>query len=109
MPLTLGGTADRGTDYTLTGTPADNIAYDIPNSGTAGTVTFTGPAAATATLVLAVQTDTPDASETITIALGTLASSSGSGLGGGASGTDSLAFAITGGSDHRAAVDPDGH
>ena len=95
VPLTLGGNATRGTDYTLTGIPADNIAYDIPNSATAGMVTFTGPAAATATLALAVQVDgTSDTGETITIALGTLDSSSGSGLGGGAAGTGSLAFTI---------------
>ncbi len=95
VPLTLGGDATRGTDYTLTGIPADNIAYDLPNSGTAGTVTFTGPAAATATLALAVQVDgTSDTGETITIALGTLDSNSGTGLGGGAAGTGSLAFTI---------------
>ncbi len=95
VPLTLGGNATRGTDYTLTGIPADNIAYDIPNSATAGMVTFTGPAAATATLALAVQVDgTSDTGETITIALGTLDSNSGSGLGGGAAGTGSLAFTI---------------
>ncbi len=95
VPLTLGGNATRGTDYTLTGTPADNIAYDIPNSATAGMVTFTGPAAATATLALAVQVDgTSDTGETITIALGTLDSNSGSGLGGGGAGTGSLAFTI---------------
>ncbi len=95
VPLTLGGNATRGTDYTLTGIPADNIAYDIPNSATAGMVTFTGPAAATATLALAVQVDgTSDTGETITIALGTLDSNSGTGLGGGAAGTGSLAFTI---------------
>ena len=95
VPLTLGGNATRGTDYTLTGIPADNIAYDIPNSATAGMVTFTGPAAATATLALAVQVDgMSDTGETITIALGTLDSNSGSGLGGGAAGTGSLAFTI---------------
>ncbi len=95
VPLTLGGTATRGTDYTLTGTDADGIAYTIPDTGNVGTVTFTGPALATATLALVVQVDgTSDASETITIALGTLDSNSGTGLGGGASGTGSLAFTI---------------
>ncbi len=92
VPLTLGGTATRGTDYTLTGIAASGIAYTIPDSGLVGTVTFTGPASAVATLALVVQTDTvSDANETISIALGTLNSSSGSGLGGGATGTGSLA------------------
>ncbi len=95
VPLTLGGTATRGTDYTLTGTAASGLAYNIPDTGNVGTVTFTGPALATATLALAVQVDgTSDASETITIALGTLDSNSGTGLGGGASGTGSLDFTI---------------
>ncbi len=92
VPLTLGGTATRGTDYTVTGTPADGIAYTIPDSGTAGTVTFTGPAPATATLTLAVQTDnTADSGETITIGLGTLVAT---GLDGGTRSTGSLAFTI---------------
>ncbi len=92
VPLTLGGTATRGTDYTVTGTPADGIAYTIPDSGTAGTVTFTGPAPATATLALAVQTDnTADSGETITIGLGTLVAT---GLDGGTRSTGSLAFTI---------------
>ncbi len=91
VPLTLGGTATRGTDYTLTGTPANNIAYNIPDTGNVGTVTFTGPASATATLTLTVQTDTTsDATETIDIGLGTLDDTSGTDLEGGAAGTDSL-------------------
>ncbi len=90
VPLTLGGTATRA-DYTLTGTAANNIAYNIPDSGSMGTVTFTGPASATATLTLTVQVDgTSDASETIDIDLGTLGDTSGTGLEGGADGTDSL-------------------
>ncbi len=91
VPLTLGGTATRGTDYTLTGTPANNIAYNIPDTGNVGTVTFTGPAPTTATLTLTVQTDTTsDATETIDIGLGTLDDTSGTDLEGGAAGTDSL-------------------
>ena len=91
VPLTLGGTATRGTDYTLTGTPANNIAYNIPDTGNVGTVTFTGPAPAIATLTLAVQVDTTsDATETIDIGLGTLDDTSGTDLEGGAAGTDSL-------------------
>ena len=91
VPLTLGGTATRGTDYTLTGTAANNIAYNIPDTGNMGTVTFTGPAPATATLTLTVQIDTTsDASETIDIDLGTLDADSGTNLEGGADGTDSL-------------------
>ncbi len=92
VPLTLGGDAIRGTDYSLTGTPANGIMYTIPDSGTAGTVTFTGPAPAIATLALAVQADnTADPGETITIGLGTPV---GTGLDGGTRSTGSLAFTI---------------
>ncbi len=96
VPLTLGGTATRGTDYTLTGTDADGIAYTIPDSGPAGTVTFTGPAPAIATLTLAVQTDdADDAGETITIAPGTpTGSGPGGPLGGALIGTGSLDYTI---------------
>ncbi len=92
VPLTLGGTAERGTDYTLTGTPANNIAYDIPDSGGAGTVTFSGPSVSAATLTLRILTDIiTDANETIDIDLGPLGTTTGTNLGGGARGTDNLA------------------
>ena len=42
VPLTFGGTAIRGTDYTMTGTVADGVQYNNLNSGSV-TVVFTGP------------------------------------------------------------------
>ncbi len=103
VPLTFGGDATRGTDYTTacpttlpTGVTCANL-----DSGTP-TVTFTGPStgatATTVTLTLTATTDnTAEAGgESVVIGLGTLNASSGTGLGGGASGTDSLAdFDIT--------------
>ncbi len=103
VPLTFGGDATRGTDYTTacpttlpTGVTCANL-----DSGTP-TVTFTGPSTGatvtTVTLTLTATTDnTAEAGgESVVIGLGTLNASSGTGLGGGASGTDSLAdFDIT--------------
>ena len=78
VPLTFGGTATRGTDYTTT-CPSplpDGVTCANLDSGSA-TVTFTGPATgATAT--------------SVTIGLGTLNANSGTNLDGGAAGTDSL-------------------
>ena len=103
VPLTFGGGATRGTDYTTacpttlpTGVTCANL-----DSGNA-MVTFTGPSTGTTadsvTLTLSATTDSTAESggETVVIGLGTLNASSGTGLGGGASGTDSLAdFRIT--------------
>ena len=103
VPLTFGGGATRGTDYTTvcpttlpTGVTCANL-----DSGNA-TVTFTGASgrttATTVTLTLTAATDstTESGGETVVIGLGTLNANSGTGLGGGASGTDNLAdFSIT--------------
>ncbi|MYG63048.1 MAG: hypothetical protein F4158_00345, partial [Synechococcus sp. SB0675_bin_7] len=101
VPLSFGGTATRGTDYTVTGAAATGVTYQNLDSGSA-TVTFTGPdsgaTATTATLTLSATTDsvTESSGETVDISLGTLSANSGTGLGGGASGTDNLAeFSIT--------------
>ncbi len=101
VPLTFGGGATRGTDYTTvcpttlpTGVTCANL-----DSGNA-TVTFTGASgrttATTVTLTLTAATDstTETGGETVAIGLGTLNASSGTGLGGGASGTGSLSFRI---------------
>ncbi len=96
VPLTFGGTATRGTDYTVSGASGTGLSYQNLNSGSAG-VTFTGPAsgatATVATLTLTAETDqaAEPAGETVDIGLGTLNASTGTGLGGGASGTDNLA------------------
>ncbi len=88
VPLTFGGSATPGTDYTVTGATATGVTYSGLNSASA-MVTFTGPSsgmtATTATLTLsAVNAGTVD------IDLGTLDADSGTGLGGGAGGTDNL-------------------
>ncbi len=102
VPLTFGGGATRGTDYTTacpttlpTGVTCANL-----DSGNA-MVTFTGPSTGTTatevTLTLTAATDntTESGGETVDIGLGTLDESSGTGLGGGASGTGNLSFRIT--------------
>ncbi len=100
VPLTFGGTATRGTDYTLTGATADGVQYSNLNSGTA-TVVFTGPqtgaTATTATLTLSATTDSTveSTAETVVIGLGTLTDTGLTNFGG-VSETDSLAdFTIT--------------
>ncbi len=106
VPLTFGGAATRGTDYTTacpttlpTGVTCANL-----DSGNAA-VTFTGPSTGTTatqvTLTLTAATDSTaeTGGETVDIDLGTLNANSGTGLEGGASGTDNLAdFSITDGS-----------
>ena len=93
VPLPFGGTATRGTDYTLACASATGVACANLDSGNA-TVTFTGPTSgATATSVgltlTAVADDTAEPTpETVDIGLGMLTST---GLDGGASGTDTLA------------------
>ena len=103
VPLTFGGEATRGTDYTTAcpTTLPTGVACANLDSGNAA-VTFTGPStgttATTVTLTLTAATDgtTESGGETVVIGLGTLNASSGTGLGGGASGADSLAdFRIT--------------
>ena len=93
LPLVFGGTATRGTDYTVEGAPGDGIAYANLNSG-AASVTFTGPdsgaTARVATFTLRVADDGQREStdETVAIDLGAAVAS---GLGGGASTADGLA------------------
>ena len=103
VPLTFGGEATRGTDYTTAcpTTLPTGVACANLDSGNAA-VTFTGPStgttATTVTLTLTAATDgtTESGGETVVIGLGTLNANSGTGLGGGASGADSLAdFRIT--------------
>ncbi len=98
VPLTFGGEATRGTDYTTAcpTTLPTGVACANLDSGNA-TVTFTGPTtgttATTVTLTLTAAADNTAESggETVVIGLGTLNANSGTGLGGGASGADSLA------------------
>ena len=98
VPLTFGGEATRGTDYTTAcpTTPPTGVACANLDSGNA-MVTFTGASgsttATTVTLTLSATTDstTETGGETVIIGLGTLNANSGTGLGGGASGADSLA------------------
>ena len=94
-PLTFGGTATRGTDYTMTGATADGVQYNNLNSGTA-TVVFTGPqSGATATMATITLSATSDSvaettPETVDIAFGTI-TNTGLTSAGGVSETDSLA------------------
>ncbi len=98
VPLTFGGAATPGSDYTLAApnpTP-QGVSYALlagTDPATPPTVTFTGPSASAATLLLTAIADTTDegASEQVTVALGTLAAT---GLGGGAQGAGSTSFAI---------------
>ncbi len=89
VPLTFGGTATFGTDYTLTGTTANGVDYSDLSGGS---VIFSA-GGEVATLTLMAQTDAmaETGGETVRIGLGTLDSNSGTNLGGGASGTDNLA------------------
>ena len=92
VPLTFGGTAVFGTDYTLTGTAANGVDYSDLSGGS---VTFSA-GGEVATLTLMAQTDAmaETGGETVRIALGTLDSNSGTNLGGGASGTGNVDFTI---------------
>ena len=98
VPLTLGGAATPGSDYTVAapnptpqGVSYAHLAGTDP--ATPPTVTFAGPSATLATLLLTANADTADegASERVTVALGTLRAT---GLGGGARGAGSASFAI---------------
>ena len=103
VPLTFGGAATRGADYTTAcpAAPPAGVACANLDSGNA-MVTFTGPSAGTTartvtlTLTAAADGAAEPGGETVAIGLGTLDASSGAGLGGGASGADNLAdFRIT--------------
>ena len=98
VPLTLGGAAALGSDYTLAAPDAtpQGVSYAHLGSTDAAhppAVTFTGPSATAATVIVAAVADAVDegAGEQVTVAPGTLEAT---GLGGGASGAGSGAFAI---------------
>ena len=98
VPLTLGGAATLGGDYTLTApspTPQGVSHAHLAGTDPASipTLTFTGPSATSATLALTANADTTGegAGERVTVALGTLAAP---GLGGGARGSGSATFSI---------------
>ncbi len=94
-PLTFGGTATRGTDYTMTGATATGVQYNNLDSG-AASVVFTGPqtgaTATTATITLSATSDSTEETtpETVDIGFGTV-TETGLGNFGGVSETDSLA------------------
>ncbi len=94
-PLTFGGTATRGTDYTMTGSAATGVQYNNLNSGNANVV-FTGPqsgaTATTATITLSATADSTveSTAETVDIAFGTVTNTGLTGAGG-VSDTDNLA------------------
>ena len=100
LPLTIGGSATRDTDYTIAQprTLPTGVTYDAGNA--TPTVTFTGPGsgatAASATLVLTAVQDALDegAGETVSFALPTLNANSGTGLDGGVSGSGSASVTI---------------
>ena len=100
LPLTIGGSATRDTDYTIAQprTLPTGVTYDAGNA--TPTVTFTGPSsgatAASATLVLTAVQDALDegAGETVSFALPTLNANSGAGLDGGVSGSGSASVTI---------------
>ena len=106
LPLTLGGTATLGTDYSLsapspipTGVTYANLGSTDPVNSPP-TIVFTGPTsgatAASTTLILRATPDNRDegASESVTIALPNLDANSGTGLDAGASGSGSVSFNI---------------
>ncbi len=95
VPLRFGGTADRGSDYTLTApeTTLTGVTYANLTGSGAPVLTFTGTSAASATVLLTATADTTaeGSGENVTVALGTLAAT---GLDGGAQGTGTVGFAI---------------
>ena len=98
VPLTLGGAAAPGSDYTLAAPDATPQGVSHAHLGSTDAahppaLTFTGPSATAATVIVAAVADAADegAGEQVTVAPGTLEAT---GLGGGASGAGSVAFAI---------------
>ena len=98
VPLTLGGAAALGSDYTLAAPDATPQGVSHAHLGSTDAahppaLTFTGPSATAATVIVAAVADAADegAGEQVTVAPGTLIAT---GLGGGASGAGSVAFAI---------------
>ena len=105
VPLSFGGAAGFGTDYTLEGPDKNPAGVSYANLATANptttppSITFTGGAksSASAPLTVVASDDIADegASETVTVGPGTLTASSGTGLSGGARGAGTARFAIT--------------
>ena len=87
VPLTFGGTATRGTDYTMTGSVATGVQYNNLDSGNASVV-FTGPesgaTATTATITLSATSDSvaETTPETVDVAFGTITNTGLTGAGG---------------------------
>ncbi len=100
LPLTVGGTAVRDTDYTIAepATLPAGVTYDAGNA--TPTITFTGPnsgeSASSATLTLTAVQDAFDegAGETVSFTLPALDANSGTGLDGGVSGSGSATVTI---------------
>ena len=100
LPLTIGGTAVRDTDYTIAepATLPAGVTYDAGNA--TPTITFTGPtsgeSASSATLTLTAVQDAFDegAGETVSFTLPALDANSGTGLDGGVSGSGSATVTI---------------
>ena len=94
VPLTFGGTATRGTDYTMTGTSATGVQYNNLDRGNARVV-FNGPTsgatATRATITLRATADsTAESTETVEISLDAITNTGLSNFGG-VTQTDSLA------------------
>ena len=101
VPLTFGGTATRGTDYTLELSGARGVsAQNLNNANASASVTVTGPesgaSARIAVLLLTAETDDVDEpdGETVEIGTGTLNENSGTGLDGGARNVGAESFSI---------------
>ena len=93
VPLTFGGTATRGTDYTMTGTSATGVQYNNLDRGNARVV-FNGPTsgatATRATITLRATADsTAESTETVEISLDAITNTGLSNFGG-VTQTDSL-------------------
>ena len=94
VPLTFGGTATRGTDYTMTGTSATGVQYNNLDRGNARVV-FNGPTsgatATRATIALRATADnTAESTETVEISLDAITNTGLTNFGG-VTQTDSLA------------------
>ena len=96
VPLTFGGVAGRGSEYTVACENAAGVQCAGLNSGNAR-VTFTGGANAARSVnltVTAIEDNVDEGSESVTVNLGTLNSGSGTNLDGGASGSGSVSFDV---------------
>ena len=108
--LSIGGTAERGSDYRLTcGSAAGVACANLHTENRRPRITFTGGTGAVrkVTVSLSAIDDENDeaAAETVTVSLGTLNSRSGTNLAGGASGSGSASFSITDDDDAHPVVE----